>query len=232
MGLWERIRALRKDVAQAERDKALEGRWRRELAAALKDAGHVNHALPTVRDGIDCLAPFPANQCRPNGITFVCRYLSAVTEEELEDYAHHGIDVVAVFESGARRALDGNAAGAADARYVERRMRDLKIPAGRPCYFTCDTEVAGAGLAAVRQYVAGAADVLGWHRVGIYGSYTVVEHLHSLNACQFFWQTLAWSSGNWSGHANLRQLAIEQVRAGRRVDLDRAYTADFGQWRV
>lgn len=232
MNPFQRIRALRRDVAQAERDKKLEARWRAELAAALKDAGHVNHAVPTVRDGIDCLAPFPASDCRPNGITFVMRYLGAVSELELEDYAYHGIDCGAIFEASATRALEGNSAGAADARYVERRMKELKIPAGRPCYFTCDTEATGGELQAVRAYVQGATDVLGWHRVGMYGSYAVVNHLHGLNACQFLWQTLAWSRGRWHPAANLRQLSIERVVAGHRVDLDRAYTADFGQWRV
>lgn len=231
MGLLERIRALRKDVAQAERDKRLENRWKRELAEALKDSQHVNHAQPTVRDGVDCLAPLPANAARRIGATFIGRYLSAVSETELEDYAHAGIDTIGIFETGARRALDGEQAGAQDARYVERRLQDLRA-GGRPCYFTCDTEVTGSQLGAVRAYVRGATDVLGWHRVGMYGSYALVEHLHAMNACRYLWQTLAWSGGQWSPHAQVRQLAIEKNVMGAHVDIDRAYTPDFGQWRV
>ena len=227
---------LEKDITHAEHERRLIPHWQRELAEARQ---HIDHSTPVPRDGVDYSwsRPDPWN-LRRAGVTFVIRYASHVagkgaTKPELHALGDAGIDVGLVYEAEPGRMLDGLEAGKVDAGRARQLAKACGMPDHRPTYFACDREVTSPGqLEAVHLYTLGAADVLGHLGVGVYGSFTVVEHLHQHQACNYLWQTLAWSGGRWSPHAQLRQLAIERAVAGQLVDLDRAVASDFGQWRV
>jgi Domain of unknown function (DUF1906) len=234
-----RITALEKDIAQAERDRRLEARWKRELQAALADQRHVNHAAPVPRDGIDYAFGHPAPVAlRRAHVTFVVRYTGSGSGKDLgrleaEDLSSGGLDLVVVHETTAARMLAGYDAGALDAKRALRAAHAAGMPEGRPVYYACDLEAAGADeQAKVAEYVRGAVHATSWAQVGVYGGLGTIEHCHALNRCRYYWQTLAWSHGVWSPHAQLRQVAVNKRVAGVDVDLDRAVVADFGQWRA
>jgi hypothetical protein len=238
VGLLARIKALERDVAQAKRDRALLSRWEDELRASQSQLAHTDPSRPLPRDGVDYSFARPTgSELVKAGVTFVIRYVASgagadLTHAEAQELSRAGLELGVVRESTPGRMLDGFAAGASDAKAARAFAHGCGMPPGRPVYYACDREVTGEALNAVREYVRGAVSATSWHEVGVYGSFEVVEHLHALNACGYFWQTLAWSQGQWSNHAQLRQIAIERMLGGARVDLDRAIAADFGQWRT
>lgn len=238
------IDVLKRDIAGRKgrtdpASKRLEKRWHRELAQAQAAAGHVDHTRPIPRDGIDWAwgHAIPA-QLRHAGVTFAVRYLGGsaskdLTRNEAENLSHAGIDIAVVYESTADRALGGYGAGAADARRAAAQAKAIGQPHQRPIYFAVDFDAAGAGqLAPVLEYLRGAVHAIGWERVGVYGGLGVIDAAYHEHRCKFLWQTLAWSAGRWSPHAQLRQFSVSRRVAGLDCDLDRAVAHDFGQWRV
>jgi hypothetical protein len=147
------------------------------------------------------------------GVKFVCRYLSHdttgknLTRSEADQLSGAGIWIVVVWESTAKRALSGHAAGVADA------------------------ETAGQ-QAAINSYLDGAASVLGRSRVGLYGGYYVVKRSLDAHKATWAWQTYAWSGGHWDSRAHIQQYSNDHVINGVGVDYDRAVKDDYGQWRV
>lgn len=227
--------------ASHEHRKALEERLHALEAAAKHVAPH--HVLP--RAGID-YAWHPevnwsgeAPALRRAGVTFALRYLGptpgegkALSAGEARALSAAGIDLGSIYETDGQ-TTGGFDRGVNDARKAQAWAHELGMPADRPIYFTADFDAAGEGrVGEVAEYVRGAVSVRGYHGVGLYGGLAAIEHCFSEHRCAYLYQTLAWSDGRWSPHAQLRQ-----VRNGRRVvdidcDLDTAYAADFGQWRI
>jgi hypothetical protein len=110
------------------------------------------------------------------------------------------------------------------------------MPAGRPHYFALDIDpnpLTAGEWRLVRDYLDGAAGVLGWSAVGVYGGFRAIEELVP-DSARWGWQTAAWSGGRWSGKAQLQQYVLDIDRCGGRIDLDRTNPdrdiTDYGQW--
>jgi hypothetical protein len=193
-----------------------------------------------IRYGVDFSAGRPdVDAMTRAGRDFVIRYVSHpgsaknITAAEATHWRQHGIDVAIVFESTAGRALAGTAAGATDARTAH----DLVVAAGGPrdggvVYFAVDVDTTTrAQRDAVDRYLAGAAGVLGWDQVGVYGEYELVDYVAAHTPCRWYWQTYAWSGGKGPhSRAQLYQYRNGQRLGGADVDFDRALTDHFGQW--
>lgn len=171
------------------------------------------------------------------GARFVCRYLSHSPSKNLTSAEAHalsdaGIWIVVVWETTAKRALDGRTAGIADALDAQQQAQACGMPAGRPIYFAVDWDASKTQQAAIDAYLDGAASVLGAERVGIYGGYGPVSRAMSGGHAAWGWQTYAWSGGRWYGDAQLQQYSNDHTVDGVGSDYDRATTDDYGQWRV
>jgi hypothetical protein len=222
---------LKRDIAhrrqQITADEQLINRWKHQLNTL---------STPLPRSGIDYAYGTPdLGRLKAAGNTFVCRYLGGDPDKDLTSgeaawLSHAGLDIVVVFEGIEQRALDGPSAGDVDALAVQKQLSEIGAPHA-PVYFACDWEVDPDQIPIVRTYFRELICKLGRDRVGVYGGYPVVHELMSLDNIKYGWQTLAWSDGRWSPHAQLRQTAIEQHEFGIVCDLDRAIAADFGQWR-
>ncbi len=234
MGLRERIAKLEADIAQAERDRKLEGRWKRELAAAIEQAKHVQHFRPVPREGVDYafgrIAPRALVQA---GATFVVRYINSgngkdLTRSEAEDLSHGGLDIALVMETTAD--FMASSSGASAARSAQHAAQAAGMPAGRPVYFAHDQEAVDARAL---RFLRDAIDATGVGQVGAYGGLAFIEQAHRYGV-RYLWQTLAWSGTPtvWSPHAQLRQTVVDRSIQGVGVDIDRAVAADFGQWQV
>jgi hypothetical protein len=190
-------------------------------------------------DGIDCASTItnPA-AIKAAGKHFVCRYLSTpgnpknLGAAEARGMHAAGLGVVTVFETTANRAMAGEAAGADDATSAHRALQALSAPANAPVYFAVDFDAQPADMAAIRQYFAGCASVLGKGRTGIYGGLHPVKAMFDAGAVHYGWQTYAWSGTPtvWDPRAHLHQYKNGVTVAGISVDLDRAHAADYGQW--
>jgi hypothetical protein len=193
-----------------------------------------------VREGIDFSGSYPpAAAMRAAGRDFVVRYArktgsldKQITSIEAAYWRANGIDVGIVDEAGSARALDGFAAGAADARAAAAAVAGVGGPGdGGVIYMAVDFDATPAQTAGlVRQFIAGAASVLGYDRTGVYGSYAVVRYMLDNRVCRYAWQTYAWSAGQWDARAHLQQYRNGQTLGGVAVDFNRAPAVDFGQW--
>jgi Domain of unknown function (DUF1906) len=171
------------------------------------------------------------------GVTFVCRYLSHspsknLTQHEARRLTDAGIWIVVVWETTAKRALDGRAAGAADAKDARTQANACGMPTGRPVYFAVDWDASSGQQGAINDYLDGAASVLGRAQVGIYGGYGPVKRALDSGHATWGWQTYAWSGGRWAGGARLQQYSNGHTLGGVAVDYDRATKDDYGQWRI
>ena len=189
--------------------------------------------------------PTPA-QLKAAGKTFACRYVgtpsSGKNTDPAEVAALHaaGIGVVANFEgyragwmSGGRQAgIDAAKAAHADATACG-------MPPDRPIYFSADYNATyDQYKTQIRPSLQGAASVLGARRVGIYGGVWQVTWAHEDGVAPWMWQTYAWSRDSvtgqtiWYPHAHIRQYRNGVTLGSGLVDLDRAMTADSGQWTI
>lgn len=176
---------------------------------------------------------------KANGVTFVCRYISPSTANDVNGknlvpaekaaLLAAGLSIVMVFESSGGRMLAGRAAGVADAQDADAVVRALGMP-GMPVYFAADWDATEADQALINAYLDGTASVIGHARNGIYGGYWPVSRALDAGKASFGWQTYAWSGGQWDKRAQLRQTANGVSMGGADADIDASEAADFGQW--
>jgi hypothetical protein len=169
------------------------------------------------------------------GKRFVVRYVpyggysKGLDRAELADLRAHGIGVALVWEQVTSRALQGAAAGAADALTSQAAVVSLGFPPTTPIYFAVDFAGTLAQQPAINQYLSGAASVIGKARVGVYGSYDVLNRCRANGTAAWFWQTYAWSGGNIASYAHLYQYH-NGANVNGSVDLCRAMQTNYGQW--
>jgi hypothetical protein len=168
------------------------------------------------------------------GYGFMARYLfppaKGVTKAEATAIRAAGLGLVVVYESYAARAKEGRPAGIADGKTALAFTRAIGFPDSRPIYFAVDFQPSAVDLVHIDAYLSGVASAIGAARVGVYGSYAVVEHCQSIGTARWFWQTYAWSAGKVSPHAHLLQYSNGQTVAGITADLNETYKDDFGAW--
>lgn len=171
------------------------------------------------------------------GYTFAVRYVDypgaagkGLMADELADLHANGVAVALVFESTGNRVLDGQAAGKYDAGMVQSQLTALGWPADRPAYFAVDFGAMPAQMEAIDTYLAGVASVLGQARVGVYGSYAVVSHCRASRSAAWYWQCLAWSSGQMFEDRHIYQTYPPVTVNGVSCDVNQANADDFGQW--
>jgi len=168
-------------------------------------------------------------------VQFVCRYLSwlpngkVIDRAEFQNLLNQGIAVVLNWEYYADDAIRGSnhySDGQVHAREAERQRIALGAPSC-PLYFSADFDATPAQQAAINSYLDGVASVIGRDRVGVYGSYYVIERTLGAGKATWGWQTYAWSGGNVSSKAHLYQY-LNGVMGGQ-ADRDRSLKDNFGQ---
>lgn len=212
----------------------------RQISALEHSGGRVDHSIPVPRKGLDyAFAPHPpVGKLPAAGISFVMRYLAgqgkALTEAEARAISEEHIDLCALWETTGRRAAEGYNAGVEEAHAAMNALDKLKPKGEPPIYFAeADFDAHGEGKTnEVLEFIRGAVHAIGWHRVGLYQGFYVIQAAAAEHRCKYLMQTLAWSDGKWSRAAQIRQVAIELKVLGADCDLDVAVTPDFGQFRV
>jgi Domain of unknown function (DUF1906) len=192
-----------------------------------------------VRFGVDYAnGSMSANALRGLGADFVCRYMSYpgasknMSASEALNLSRAGIDIVLVFETSDDRTLMGHAGGSADAASAEQQAARVGMPAGRPIYFALDCDAASQPQAPLTDYISGVASVLGVHRTGAYGGYSVIRSLFDAALIAWGWQTHAGSGGKWDSRAQIRQFSSWHTVGDVECDYDHGLGDDFGQWRA
>lgn len=173
---------------------------------------------------------------RAAGIGFACRYVSHdttgknLTTGEANALRASGIDIVTNWEFAERAALNGRAQGVSDAANAINQHVALGGPGHAAVYFSVDFDAQDLDMRQIAAYFDGAAATIGWERVGCYGGYRVVSYMAATNRCKYFWQTYAWSGGQWHPAAQLWQVQNNVYVGGAFVDIDQSKANDFGAW--
>lgn len=182
------------------------------------------------RVGIDLAWARPTvAQIKSIGATWVARYFSNddnkdLHRDEVTAYPAAGIDIVVVWESTTGRARAGRAAGVADAQNADAQRRAAGLPGDMPLHFAVDEDTTWS---AVQAYFDGVISVIGLSRTGCYGGLDVINGAYG-HGLRYLWQTVAWSHGQWSPHATIRQTGGTVL--GGAADWDTAMADDFGQY--
>jgi hypothetical protein len=193
--------------------------------------------------GLDCTYNFTqqkAIEFKNEGFSFVCRYLAPngmskkLRKSEADNINKAGLYIVSVFETSAGRASGGAANGSYDGKIAYEEAKNLGQPEGSTIYFAVDFEASKSQLNAIEQYLIAAKAEIPGYKIGVYGSYLVVEEMATRGACDNFWQTLAWSYGKKSEHANIYQYdcgrsGLGLPYLGITIDLDESY-GNEGWW--
>jgi hypothetical protein len=189
----------------------------------------------------------PASAIKAAGFGFAARYLSHdasknLSPGEAKALLADGIEIVVVWEYGARDMLRGHAGGVADAQAADAQARACGL-GEIPLYFAADWDAAPGDQPEIDAYLDGCASVIGPGRVGGYGGFWPLLRARAHGKLAYTWGTLAWSGGNWDPQVNPHTFTPDimqgaQVRiAGISVDLDESHgrvhdarPGDFGQF--
>lgn len=197
-------------------------------------------------EGVDYAfgAPIPGAALAAAGKSFAGRYAVSdhappgrgITGAEYRELTAAGIEVFVYWEGSESWMLGGYAAGAAAARNARANLLAAEMPATMPVYFAHDIEPQRPHLAAIDACLNGAASVIGWERVGVYGGWGLIDYLAGGGAVEWLCQTVAWQwdfDGNRQGvhpRATLHQYdTLANTIAGVDVDLVRALRDTYGQ---
>lgn len=181
--------------------------------------------------GVDCatrLTPKTAAGIKAAGYEFVGRYLvpsigsmkwKALTKEECEIITGAGLRLLTVWETTADRVKGGAEAGSSDGSRAATLASDFGIPRGAAIYFAVDYDAQKCDFDTIAAYLNAAKKQLrGMWRVGVYGSYNVIEAMKDAEAADCFWQCVAWSYRKKSDHRDVYQAKAGLSCAGVSID--------------
>jgi hypothetical protein len=118
-------------------------------------------------------------------------------------------------------------------------MADARGFPTKALYFAVDRDVNAATWPGARDYLKGAASVVGVNAVGVYGERDAMVWAARDGVATWFFQTYGWSDynhdgavtgGEWYAGNHVEQYRNGVALAGGEVDLCRSMKADFGQW--
>lgn len=189
--------------------------------------------------GIDeAWARLTPDQVKATGKEFIVGYVSEdttgknITREEVQTAHDAGLGVLLVYEYSTTAVHGGASKGTVDATTGITHVRLLgNYPTGCALAFAVD-ENTSANPSVVDDYAR--AFTLKCHVEGfrsmVYGGLATVKRCADLGLADLFWQTYAWSGGQWDSRATIRQIQNGVVIDGKDVDIDLAMVDDYGAW--
>ncbi|WP_353949269.1 glycoside hydrolase domain-containing protein [Sporolactobacillus sp. Y61] len=181
--------------------------------------------------GIDCatkLTEQSARRLKSQGVDAVGRYIGpaeswkTITRGEAEAIQRAGCRIFSIWETRpTRRAYFTEEQGKKDAEKAARYAGQIGQPEASPIFFTVDYDAAPDDFGVIRAYFQAIRSRSQKYRIGIYGSFRMIEDLRGKGLADFYYQTYAWSFGHESRHADIYQYQNNRMLAGIPVDLDR-----------
>jgi Domain of unknown function (DUF1906) len=170
------------------------------------------------------------------GKVFACRYVGAgggpkmLGPIEAHQLNAAGLRIVSIVEGASSSAMGGWPLGVSHATLARQWHLDNGFPWPVPCYFAVDFQVVPDEWGTVREYLRGAASVIGLDHVGVYGGYQTVQWARTDDVARWFCQTYAWSGGLWMPGNHIEQYRNDVSLVGGTVDLCRAMVENYGGW--
>lgn len=188
--------------------------------------------------GMDCARPMTqadVDYFSKAGVEFVARYLvpphlawKRLTITEANRITDAGMKIISVFETTASRPSGGAKYGAEDGALAFIEAKAIGQPALSTIYFAADWDAQELHYDAIEAYLRAAAVACPGYRIGVYGSYKVIEAMADRKACQSYWQTYAWSGGKKSARANIYQYQNGVQANG--LTYDKNYSYGYEGW--
>lgn len=184
-------------------------------------------AVSPVLHGIDFAWSCPSPAGQDFGMSYASNSSKDWTLACLGEWHRAGKATGSVWETAGNRALDGCAAGAADARSDAAELARDGAPANSPVRLAIDFDASGPDVAPYFE----CADRAEPGRVNAYGGAGPITYLHDhflvggLNWCSYAW--LYRTGGVWPSP---EICPLRQVLNGSSVDYDQAVAPYFGQW--
>lgn len=176
---------------------------------------------------------------KAEGKSFVGRYAvtdkspggRGITAAEYQAMKAAGIEVFVYWEAQTSWMLGGWQAGVNAANNAVANLRAAGLPLDMPVYYSHDIEPDPSHYDEVDQCLRGAASVVGFDAVGLYGGYGIIEHVADVShTAPWFCQTYAWSGGRLHPKAHLHQYNnYGNYINGTDVDLVAALQPHYGQ---
>lgn len=180
-----------------------------------------------------------AKAVKESGYEFVGRYLvppqiytrKSLTAEEARIITDAGLRLLTVWETSASRAKKGASAGTEDGKKALQCAHDIHMPTNGIIYFAVDFEARNGDMIAIQEYLRAASEATDVYKIGVYGSYNVVENIRLTGICKAYWQCVGWSYGKRSLIRSVYQSQWNQVVAGLNVDINECADMDrAGIW--
>lgn len=190
-------------------------------------------------NGIDCVAEIKqevADGLKSAGVQYVGRYLGSswksTSKKETEVLIQTGLKMVSIWETNptSKKYFTKNQ-GMEDGREASSYAKLIGQEAGSAIYFAVDFDAQPSDMDAILSYFLGVRQGMNQcsFKVGVYGSYDVLNLLHSHAAADYYWQTAAWSRGKTVDFIDILQYGFNQKMAGIQVDYDE-FSNIAGSW--
>lgn len=147
------------------------------------------------------------------GVRLVVRYISPtrsnkknLTVAERDALLAAGLSILLVWENSTTDPLHGHQLGVVHGSQARNFATDLGYPVDMPIIVACDFDVQAAQLPVVLLYLAGFKEGSRWAQ-GAYGKDLLITAAHDAGVSTLGWQTVAWSGGRKSPHADCLQHA-------------------------
>lgn len=189
-------------------------------------------------NAIDCatkLTAGKAGELVKNGVTHVGRYLDhnwkGIDKTEADTIKAAGLKIFSIFEKAATQASYFTVVqGKADALEAIGYAKELGQSVGSAIYFTVDYDAQPKDYPAILAYFQAVKANLQGYLLGAYGSYNVLNYLHSKSVARYYFQTVAWSGGKKNSFLHIYQYQCDKQLCGIGVDLDNLEQTDVGAW--
>lgn len=176
--------------------------------------------------GFDTATKLTAEKARAlkqAGFEYALRYLGntwkGFNKAEAKAIQDAGLKLVSIFQKSANYAgYFSKEQGIRDAKQAQEWAEDVGQPEGTAIYFAVDFDAQGAHLKNVLAYVEGLKSTLKKYKIGLYGSYTVMQAVKG--KVDYYWQTYAWSKGKVADFIHMHQYQNGVKVAGVMIDRD------------
>lgn len=147
-----------------------------------------------------------------------------------QTFRSKGLDMGFYYERDSGWMLRGYNEGVSAAQDAQANIVKVGAPPIVPVHFAHDIDPDPAHWAAIDACLNGAASVIGWERVGVYGGWLLIDYMAHGGTVKHLAQTSAWAYGRGlHPAATLYQYAYNAMFAGTNCDLVQALSPNYGQ---
>jgi hypothetical protein len=185
-------------------------------------------------NGIYCMEKIPeelAVGLRSSGIEYVVCNFDLNSKKEADMLIKAGLKIVSIYESDAGYAGYFNEVrGIANGEKARSYAEYMGLPEGSAIYFPVYFDAQPSDMRSVLSYFHSVREGLGKsYKLGVYGSYSVLEMLYSFCAADYFWQTVGWPFGNEPAFINILQSGFKHTIEEISVDF-LCFSNSAGSW--